>query len=68
MVKAKLMSCPFCGAKSIECTRGITDMTFLFFKCKNPKCGAIVSFYNDVCNAKPEKAVEFWNRRLHENT
>ena len=43
-------------------------MAFLFFKCKNPKCGAIVSFDNDVCNAKPEKAVEFWNRRLHDNT
>ncbi len=59
----KLKPCPFCGGKSISCTHGITNKPFLFLKCKNKDCGAVVSFDNDVCNSFPAKARDWWNRR-----
>lgn len=54
--------CPFCGRR-VYVTRGVTRAPFLFFKCNNVNCGAIVSFDNDVCNETPEAAVVCWNRR-----
>lgn len=58
----ELARCPFCGRK-VYVTRGITSAPFLFFKCNNAKCGAIVSFDNDVCNDEPVAAFICWERR-----
>ena len=55
--------CPFCGG-SISITNGFIGAAFLFFKCNNKKCGAIISFDNDKCNAEPNKAKAYFERRV----
>lgn len=36
----------------------------ILFECMDKKkCGAMVSFDSDICNAHPEKADESWNNR-----
>ena len=61
----KLKPCPFCGGKLISYSRGNVNAPFLFFKCGNLDCGAVVSFDNDACNLLPEKAITHWNRRAN---
>ena len=58
----ELKPCPFCGSK-IAVTRGLLNAPFYFFKCRNEKCGATVSFDNMTANLDPPKAVGNWNRR-----
>ena len=57
----ELKKCPFCGDE-IGIKIGLGGLRF--FKCKNKKCGAIVSFDNDYCNNYPEKSVERFNKRV----
>jgi transposase-like protein len=54
--------CPFCGGE-IRVTHGYIYAPFWFFKCK--KCGAVVSFDNDECNRNPERAKEYFKRRVN---
>ena len=61
MVK-ELENCPFCGGK-IAIIKGFPHFPFLFFKCRNPKCKAIVSFDNEECNGNPKMALKYWNER-----
>lgn len=56
----ELKSCPFCG-KKVRCA--LINGGFHFFKCKNPHCGAVVSFDNDFYNADEKTLVAAWNRR-----
>ena len=58
-----LKPCPFCGSKLVKFTRGSISAPFLFFKCGNPDCGAVVSFDNEKCHLLPESAINAWNRR-----
>lgn len=58
----KLRECPFCGSK-VEVTRGIVNVPFLFFKCTNSDCGAVISFDNASANLKPISAKDNWNMR-----
>ena len=58
----KLRECPFCGSK-VEVTRGIANVPFLFFKCTNSDCGAVISFDNVAANLKPISAIDNYNRR-----
>ena len=58
----KLKPCPFCGSK-VEVTRGMMNAPFLFFKCTNLTCGAVISFDNAASNLKPRNAKDNWNRR-----
>lgn len=60
IVKQSLKPCPFCG-KAVKEQSGFQGI--MFFKCSNPKCGAIVSFDNDKCNIFPPEAREYFNRR-----
>ena len=60
--KPKLKACPFCSSK-VEVTRGLTGAPFLFFKCKNLDCGAVISFDNASANLKPISAIDNYNRR-----
>lgn len=57
-----LKPCPICGGTVTE-TNGVMGAPFLFFKCRNTKCGAVVSFDNIVANIAPLKARHNWNRR-----
>ena len=65
----ELKPCPFCGeklsarAKLISYSQEFTGSPFLFFKCRNLDCGAVVSFDNEQCNRLPETAIRYWNRR-----
>ena len=59
----RIRPCPFCGGE-IEVSHGAVFIApFWFFKCKNKKCGATVSFNNQAANIDPEKAMDNWNRR-----
>ena len=57
----ELKPCPFCGGQ-VRVDHGDSNMPFLFFRCF--KCGAVVSFANEVCDAQPELAKNAWNRRV----
>lgn len=59
-IKIRVKPCPFCGGE-IKVTHGYINAPFWFFKCK--KCGAVISFDNDECNAEPIKAKEYFERR-----
>ncbi len=59
--RIKTSPCPFCGGE-VNITRGMLEVRFWFFKCK--KCGAVVSFSNDECDHNPEKAKEYFERRI----
>lgn len=54
--------CPFCGSK-VKITRGVFNAPFLFFKCVNEECGAVISFDNEKANLLPEMAMRNFNRR-----
>lgn len=62
-VKAKIKTkpCPFCGGE-INVTHGFIGAPFWFFKCR--ECGATISFDNDECNTEPNKAKEYFERRV----
>jgi hypothetical protein len=53
---AELKPCPFCGGEVKKYNR-----LLIFIKCQ--KCGATISFDNDVCNRAPTKAVKYYNTR-----
>ena len=57
----RLKPCPFCGS-NVQCDHGDTNAPFLFFRCR--RCGAVVSFANEICDAEPIKAIGYWNRRM----
>ena len=65
MNAGKLKPCPFCGG-TVKITQGLTGAPFLFFKCKNKDCGALISFDNDVANATPILAIENYRKRVSE--
>lgn len=56
----ELKRCPFCD-KEVQRVIGFGGLNF--FKCKNTKCGAVVSFDNDFYNTHQNEAVVAWNRR-----
>ena len=56
----KLLPCPFCGHK-VHQVIGVYGLRF--FKCRNPECGAVMSFDNDYHNNNPEETIEIYNRR-----
>ena len=58
---ADIKPCPFCGGK-VQVDHGDSNAPFLFFRCL--KCGAVVSFANEECDAQPELAKNAWNRRV----
>ena len=58
--KELVKNCPFCGGK-VRATHGLINAPWYFFKCR--KCGAVVSFDNDECNATPIKAINYFNSR-----
>lgn len=62
MAENKIKPCPFCGSK-VEVARGMMNAPFLFFKCTNLTCGAVISFDNSASNSKPRNAKDNWNRR-----
>ncbi len=62
MKYSEIKPCPFCGGKVKE-TRGVLNAPFCFYKCSNPKCGAVMSFDNFAANTVPIKARENYNRR-----
>ena len=59
----ELKPCPFCGKNKLTVSRGLSNYPFLFIKCGNPDCRAIVSFDNDACNGTPKLAIKHWNKR-----
>ena len=63
IVKQLLKPCPFCGKAVKEQPGFHQGIIIMFFKCSNPKCGAIISFDNDKCNIFPLEAREYFNRR-----
>ena len=67
MMSEGLKPCPFCGGKLVKYTRGIIGAPIVFLKCGNLKCGAVVSFDTDACHILPEKAIDFWNRRVNDD-
>lgn len=60
-VKIKTKPCPFCGGK-INMTHGFIKASFWFFKCR--VCGATIAFDNNECNTEPNKAKEYFERRV----
>lgn len=57
-----LLPCPFCGGR-VKATHGLLQLPIMLFKCRNPECGAIVSFRNDEADTIPSTAVKYWERR-----
>lgn len=58
-----LSPCPFCG-KPVREFRGIVGAPFVFFKCTNKRCGALVSFDNPYATTKVTSAEKCWNKRM----
>lgn len=63
MNNEKLKPCPFCQG---EAKVYVGFMGLLYVRCD--ECGAIVSFDNSYCNKEPQKAIEYWNRRIENET
>lgn len=60
----KLKPCPFCGE---EVKRVVGFGGLNFFKCKNAKCGAVMSFCNDWFNTHTSEAINQYNKRAEKN-
>lgn len=63
----EVKTCPFCGSE-VRVTKGLINAPFWFFKCANPKCGAIVSFDNMDANLRPRAALKYFNNRTKGGT
>ena len=59
---SKSRYCPFCGS-NVSITKGLINAPFWFFNCKNPYCGAIISFNNKETNMEPSKALDYFEWR-----
>lgn len=64
MNEIKLKPCPFCGGKvKVKIVKNnFYNEEVYFIKCQ--KCGAVISFDNHTCNVAPEKAIDYFNRRI----